>query len=197
MSLTRILTGMTLVLSAAAAACAGGRSQQLRAATDPPPAAAMPIVHVPSGTAFRVSLRDELSPETARPGQIFAATLTSPLRTQSGEVVAPEGAPVLGHVVAVESGGRGVLRLSFDVVETFHGHAVLNARLVEIGGQRAEIAYARGTSAEGALDSIVHEGRGAIGGGPPVSGERSGLVLPDGAPLSLVLVDTVSIQKAP
>lgn len=210
MSLTRTLrvvravTGVTamgaLVVAAGATACAGERSQQLRAATDPPPASAMPIVQVPRGTAFGVALREPLSPRTARPGQVFAATLTTPLRTHDGRVVAPEGTAVLGHVVAVEAGGRPVLRLSFDLVETSHGHAELNARVVEVSTGSPAIAYAPGTSAEGAVDSIVYEGRAGIGGGPTVgepTAESSGPALPEGASIGLVLVDPISIRAAP
>jgi hypothetical protein len=59
-----------------------------------------------AGTELRVAPLESLSPVTEEPGDEFTATLAAPLM-KGEEVVAPQGATVVGEVVDVETAGPG------------------------------------------------------------------------------------------
>ncbi len=85
----------------------------------PPPPPPPQKVTIPSGTSLSVRLIDPINSETAQSGQIFHATLNSPL-TFEGDVVVPAGHSVEGHVVNVQSAGKfagqSLLTLQLDSI---------------------------------------------------------------------------------
>ena len=71
----------------------------------PPPPPPPQKVTIASGTSLSVRLIDPINSETAQEGQIFHATLNSPLSVD-GETAIPAGHEVEGHVVTVHSAGK-------------------------------------------------------------------------------------------
>jgi hypothetical protein len=76
-------------------------------ATPPPPPPPPPPqkVTVPYGTAVSVRLVDSIDSEKNQLGDVFHATLNTPI-TQDGVVVIPSGSEVQGHLVDVKSAGK-------------------------------------------------------------------------------------------
>ncbi|HVN02878.1 MAG TPA: BON domain-containing protein [Bryobacteraceae bacterium] len=88
-----------------------------QAAPPPPPA---PVKYtIPAGAVISVRLIDALSSKQNKPGDVFRATLKSPLRVDD-HVVVPAGADIEGKVVEAESAG------------TFKGHASLKLVLTKL-----------------------------------------------------------------
>jgi hypothetical protein len=72
----------------------------------PPPPPPPPVkITIPSGAALAVRLIDPIDSETAQQGQVFHATLNSPLSVD-GETAIPSGYDVEGHVATVQSAGK-------------------------------------------------------------------------------------------
>jgi hypothetical protein len=71
----------------------------------PPPPPPPQKVTIPSGTTLAIRLVDAVDSETATQGQVFHATLNSPLAVD-GNVAIPAGYNVEGHVVTVQSAGK-------------------------------------------------------------------------------------------
>jgi len=67
--------------------------------------AVSPKVTIPSGTTLGIRLVDSIDSETAQPGQVFHATLDSPLAVD-GDTAIPSGYSVEGHIVDVKSAGK-------------------------------------------------------------------------------------------
>lgn len=90
----------------------------------PPPPAAPAKVTIPSGTNISIRLNDGLDSERNRIGDVFRATLNSPIRVDD-HVVIPADADVQGHVVDVQSAGRfagaGKLAITLDRI-SYNGH---------------------------------------------------------------------------
>lgn len=74
-------------------------------------------VTIPAGTPITIRLQQRLSSASAIPGERFEAVLEEPIAVQ-GQVLAPAGAVVRGHVVAAVHSGRlhhpGELGLTLD-----------------------------------------------------------------------------------
>lgn len=71
----------------------------------PPPPPPPPKVTIPSGTALSVRLVDSIDSERNQTGDVFHATLNTPI-TQDGETVIPAGSDVQGHLAQVNSAGK-------------------------------------------------------------------------------------------
>jgi hypothetical protein len=71
----------------------------------PPPPPPPQKVTIASGTSLSVRLIDPINSETAQEGQIFHASLNSPLSVD-GETAIPAGHELEGHVVTVHSAGK-------------------------------------------------------------------------------------------
>ena len=69
--------------------------------------AVSPKVTIPSGTTLAIRLVDSIDSETAQPGEVFHATLDSPLAVD-GDTAIPSGYGVEGHIVDVKSAGKFV-----------------------------------------------------------------------------------------
>jgi hypothetical protein len=95
-------------------------------ATQPPPPPQK--VTIASGTLLSVRLVDPINSETAQEGQIFHATLNSPLSVD-GETAIPAGHDLEGHVVTVHSAGK------------FAGQSLLVLQLdhIKVGGKHYDI----------------------------------------------------------
>jgi hypothetical protein len=111
----------------------------------PPPAAPTPPppqkVTVPYGTALSVRLVDPIDSEVNQLGDVFHATLNTPI-TLDGAVVVPSGSDVRGHLVDVKSAGR------------FAGKSIVVLQLdsISAGGQTYNIQtdqYSRDGSSRG------------------------------------------------
>jgi BON domain len=85
-------------------------------------------VTIASGTSLSVRLIDPINSETAQEGQIFHATLNSPLSVD-GETAIPVGHEIEGHVVTVHSAGK------------FAGQSLLVLQLdrIKVGGRHYDI----------------------------------------------------------
>lgn len=155
--------GLSVVVSAAfvaAAACQpGGASEE-------------DMVTVPSGTAFSLTLQQDLSTEKSSEGDQFTATTASDW-SQEGRVVVPAGATVHGRVTAVQKAGDGkpaAIKLDFD--------------RLEVAGESYDI-QARLTSANPVTRSRTKDEGKKIGGGAAagavlgaiISGEPEGAVI--------------------
>jgi hypothetical protein len=77
---------------------------------------------------FVIRIKRALSTATTSAGQTFEAEVVTPLTSTDGTVLVEAGAPLLGHVEAVDFGGDAPrMALSFDAVETKRGAATLAA----------------------------------------------------------------------
>jgi hypothetical protein len=126
-------------------------------------------VVIPSGTAITVRLQNAVSSATSRPGDQFEATLDQPI-TVDGQTVAPEGAHVIGRVVAARRSGRlthpGYLRIALSSVDV-NGKAVpIQSSSVMVAGashKRRNLAWIGGGAGGGALiGAIASGGTGAL-----------------------------------
>jgi hypothetical protein len=97
-------------------------------ATQAPPPPPPQKVTIASGTSLSVRLVDPINSETAQEGQIFHATLNTPLSVD-GETAIPAGHEVEGHVVTVHSAGK------------FAGQSLLVLQLdrIKVGGKHYDI----------------------------------------------------------
>jgi hypothetical protein len=76
-----------------------------QAPSTPLPAAAPQPVTVPAGTQISIRLNDELNSEKAQIGDVFHASISTPIQID-GRTVVPTTADVEGRVVEVKSAGR-------------------------------------------------------------------------------------------
>ena len=124
---------------------------------------------VPSGTAITVRLQNAVSSATSHPGDEFEATLDQPIMVD-GQTIAPEGAHVLGRVVAARHSGRlmhpGYLRIALSSV-TVNGKSIpIQSSSVMVAGashKRRNLAWIGGGAGGGALiGAIASGGTGAL-----------------------------------
>lgn len=128
---------------------------------------------IPAGSLVHVRITEDLSSETAQPGDTFHGVLENPIEV-NGKTVYPRGAAVTGRVRDVESSGRlhhpGVLELELIRVESggksstletepwlLKGKSHTKSNVTKIGG---------GTAAGAIIGAIAGGGKGAaIGAG--------------------------------
>ncbi len=104
-------------------------AQNTAPAPEPAPAPAPPPppakITVPDGTVLSVRMLDTLDSETSNPGDVFRATLNSPVQVD-GRTVIPADADVFGRVVDVQAAGRfkgsGLLTIEVTKV-SFNGRS--------------------------------------------------------------------------
>ena len=128
---------------------------------------------IPAGTLVNVRITDDLSSETAQPGDTFRGDLETPLEV-NGRTVYPRGSAVTGRVRAVESSGRlnhpGLLELELLRVESGGKSSTLSTEPFIIKGKshtKSNVTKIGGGAAAGAIiGAIAGGGRGAaIGAG--------------------------------
>lgn len=172
---------------------------------------------IPNGTHFLVRLDDELNSGKTPVNKEFIARTLEPLQTSSGNIL-PAGARIRGHISRIERGGltgRARLWLTFDDIDTRHGHLPLVAEVSSVPGDYAvrpgeskegeieartsggtrELEAAATGAALGAAAGAAHGGKGAaigaatggVAGFVASSGIGQELDLPKGTKLDLVL----------
>lgn len=126
-------------------------------------------VTIPSGTAITVRLQNAVSSATSRAGDQFQATLDQPI-VIDGQTLAPEGAHVLGRVVAARRSGRlthpGYLRIALSSVDVNGKPIPIQSSSVMVAGishKRRNLAWIGGGAGGGALiGAIASGGTGAL-----------------------------------
>jgi hypothetical protein len=130
-------------------------------------------VTIPAGTSLSIRTIDPVDSEKAQVGQVFSATLDSPVEVD-GRVVIPANADVQGKVVDVKSAGKfqGASLLTLDLTEvSFNGksYRIDTDQWSETGASRGKNTAAKvgGGAALGAIiGAIAGGGKGAaIGAG--------------------------------
>jgi len=130
-------------------------------------------VSVPAGTPVHVRITDELSSETAQPGDTFRGVLENPIEV-NGKTVYPRGSAVTGRVRAVVTSGRlsrpGVLELELTKVESGGKSSTLATEPWRLKGKshtKSNVTKIGGGTAAGAIiGAIAGGGKGAaIGAG--------------------------------
>lgn len=167
--------------------------------SSPPP----PQVSIPPGTNLTVRLIDTIDSETAAPGQMFQATLESPLSFE-GEIVVPRGCTVEGHVVEAKSAGRfagqSALTVELDRIvvgnktyslETDQFHRAGSSRgkdtATKVGAGAALGAVLGGIAGGGKGAAIGAAAGGGVGGGVQASSRGQQIVLRSESTLSFRL----------
>lgn len=146
----------------------------------PPPPPAPVKVTIPDGTTLAVRMIDTVDTETAQPGQVFRASLDSPI-TLDDNVVVPAHADVEGRVVQSKSAGRlaGKSDLSVELFKlSYNGrtYSIHTNEYTQAGSSRAKTTATRGIggAAIGAIiGGLAGGGKGAaigatVGGGAGV-----------------------------
>ena len=130
---------------------------------------------VAQGTVLLIQLTDRIDTRTVKPGDHFHARLAEPVAAANGWTL-NEGAKIKGHISAVEPGLRTRILLSFDDIQTPHGHVPLIATVTGVPGEHGmravgdegEIGRQGMTKEQIAEAVVVGAGRGAV------EGERAG-----------------------
>jgi len=124
------------------------------------------LYSMPVGTRFRARIDDTLSSKTARVGETFNATVTSPVYSSNGVLIVPEGSTLTGRVDAVtpaaKGGKPGTIDVSFRRLRTPNGTTrVINGMMTDLYSDDAK------TDNEGTAsgDKMKHRKLIFIGGG--------------------------------
>ena len=197
--------GAQLPQESSEAGDAGNEPSLLERVFEPDPE---PVV-VPAGTLLALRLEDTLSSHESPAGASFSAMVTQEVSVD-GDVVVPSGSIVRGHVVearpAKKIGGRAILEISFDELETKDGEIVgISAHLTEVGKSEVvrDAAIIGGSTIGGAIiGEAIHEGEGgtvgAIVGGiagtvGALKTEGKPVVLPAGTSLGIALDSQINL----
>ena len=131
-------------------------------APQPAPEPRVATATVPMGTSMSLTLNETLSTESNRVGDSFTATLQSPVRDGSGNVLIPAGATVRGRLTGVNKSGHvgetGILKLAFEAV-SFGGRSYpMDGTVVRANPQRSNRTSASsqvGKAAAGAAAGAI------------------------------------------
>jgi hypothetical protein len=110
---------------------------------------------IPAGTEVAIRMIDSIDSKTNKPGDIFHASLDSPI-VVGGQVVASKGADVLGQVAALKTSGKFTGTTSIALVLT----------RLSIGGQSYDIAtdqYSAQSKARGTRTAETVGGGAVLG----------------------------------
>lgn len=95
---------------------------------------------VPSGSTFAISLNEELSTATNKPGDGFTATLQEAILDSDGDVLIPAGATVRGRVTRVAKSGNvgatAVINVAFESIAYGGKSYPLEATVIEANPER-------------------------------------------------------------
>lgn len=147
----------------------------------PPPLPPAPVkVTIPDGTTLAVRMIDSVDSETAQPGQVFRASLDSPIVIDDN-VVVPAHADVEGRVVDSKSAGRlsGKSDLAVELFKlSYNGktYSLHTNQYSQAGSSRAKTTATRGIAGAGIgaiIGGLAGGGKGAaigatVGGGAGV-----------------------------
>lgn len=140
---------------------------------------------VAAGNKLHVRLNDNLSSKTSRIGNTFTATLTEPLYSETGILVAPAGSTVTGRVTAAQparkEGKPGTIDVVFYNLRTPNGvNRAINGTLTELNTDDAK-SDAEGTASGDKMKNrkIIFIGGGGAGGavlGAAIGGGKGALI---------------------
>ncbi|HEV2388478.1 MAG TPA: BON domain-containing protein [Candidatus Acidoferrales bacterium] len=196
-----------------------GETQPGPEATPPPSAPAAPEpppiqrVEIPAGTAVNIRMVDAIDSATSHPGEIFHASLDSPLAI-GGQVVAPRGTDVYVRLVQAQSAGRlsgqSELRVQLYRMELNGKSYPLVSNDYDLKGTsrgKRSVATVLGGAAIGAaIGAIAGGGKGAAigagvggGGGAVYQGTRHGqqVKIPSETLLNFQLAQPVEVTTNP
>lgn len=143
---------------------------------------------VPSGVAFRATLDEPLSSESADVGDRFSATLDDPLCAADGAALVAPGAKLRGRILQVGREGIHRLVLQFDTIEAGGRNRYVYAQVTRIDSARVVASYSTdATSVSFDVYPTVPRSFAdpEMGGGP--SAEELPLDLDAGAEIQLYL----------
>src|SRR5215208_2031923 len=117
--MSRNKVSTTIALLALAALCGCVRSGRSGSAAGNVAA----VVTLPAGTSMSARLNQPVGTKSARIGDAFTATVTTPITAQKGHILIPRGATLFGHLSSVraptDADDQAVVRLAFDSVLVF------------------------------------------------------------------------------
>ncbi|MGH9816899.1 MAG: BON domain-containing protein, partial [Candidatus Acidiferrales bacterium] len=150
----------------------------VRAAPEPEPLE----VTIPAGTDVAVRMIDSVDSEVHRTGQIFRASLDSPI-TVDGETVVPAGADVFVRLAEAKSAGRmaGRSELRMELARlSFQGrtYELVSSTYEETGKSRGKDTAAKvggGAAIGAAIGAIAGGGKGAAIGAAIGAGAGTGV----------------------
>lgn len=168
---------------------------------------------VPTGTAIRVTLDQELSTRTSQVGDLFTTTVASNVMTDNG-VAIPAGSQIRGRVTAVQKSGQpgqaAVLKIAFDEV-TVDGAtypvALTVAEATPTSESRSSTGEKVGKIGIGAAAGAI---LGQVIGGEPVIGAAIGAaagtaivlgsadsdaVLAEGSPMTVTVDESITVER--
>jgi hypothetical protein len=133
-------------------------------------------VYIPAGMTIPVTLRQGLSSEYARPGDIIEATIAEDVNL--GDTSIPQNSEVLGQVTSASPGARmshtGILGLKFNKIRTPDGletpieaHIIGGIAKHQVGSPDSNVYVGEGTSGKiknAALHGAIGAGAGALAG---------------------------------
>lgn len=183
----------------------------------PAPQPRVAVSTVPIGTSMSLTLNETLSTESNRVGDSFTATLQSPVRDGSGNVLIPAGATVRGRLTGVNKSGHvgetGILKLAFEAV-SFGGRSYpMDGTVVRANPQRSnrtsagsQVGKVAGGAAAGAiLGRVIGKDtkstvKGAIIGAAAGTAIAMGtadvdVVLPAGSAMEIRLDSPIEIRR--
>ncbi len=124
---------------------------------------------VPAGAAVHVRIIENLTSETAQPGDPFTGTLAEPIVNSAGTTLYPKGADVTGRVISAKKSGRltdpGILELELTRVTSGTYSTKLTTEPFVIKGEshtKSNVTKIGGGAAAGAvIGAIAGGGKGA------------------------------------
>jgi hypothetical protein len=154
--------------------------------------------YLPVRTEFGVILEQPIGTRIATRGQTFSARVHHPVRSPLNEIVLQTGARIRGTVISIENKPALHIKVRFDDIETTWGRAPIAATI------RSAEPYA---TSMGGMDGVripydaalymptteppSLEAQAAVGGGPTVTWEQPGILLPKGAEIRLILMKPI------
>jgi hypothetical protein len=185
-------------------------------ASGPAPIQAQPVAQqltIPEGTQINVRLDDSISSERNRSGDTFQATLDRPIKLDDGEPVVPQGARVIGEVIAARPSGHlktpAELSVALTAIEVDGNQYSISTSSVTRRGKshkKHDAKWIGGSAAGGALlGALIGHGKGAaigalIGGGGGTAAAyatgKQNVVWPSETPLHFFLRQPVTISRA-
>ncbi len=146
--------------------------------TPPPPRK----VTIPAGTPFSVRLVDPIDSETNHAGDVFHATLDSPI-TLDGEIVIPANADITGRVVDAKSAGHYAGRSSIALELTSlkvneHSYSLQTdqfSKQADSRGSQTAKRVGTGAAIGAIIGAIAGGGKGAAIGGAAGAGVGGGV----------------------
>lgn len=203
-----------LVVAALSTAACGGR----QAVATSPAASTQPQMAtggmINAGTRLVATLDSPIGTDVSRPGDVFTATLQTPIVDERGYSVIPAGARLQGRVVDLrETRGGDPAVVSLEIEAISHGGTMrpFPGRIVETevestGRHVSGKGTAAGAAGGAILGAILGGGSGAlkgaaVGGGSAalisLGTSKTGARLPSGTTLAIETTQSMPIQQQP